>query len=269
MQGNEDPADPDGRVAACQFEPVVGDASANLTVLREQAAGVDADVVVFPELAVTGYDLETAREDAAPVPGRWTDALADAADEADATLVVGLPERAGADLYNALVAVDGDGVRAVYRKPCLWGDEATVFTSGDEPTTVETPVGTLGFALCYDLNFPEVFTAYARRGVDVVAVSAAWRRSYADDWRLLLRARALDSPCYVVGSNHVGDQHGRRHAGESLVADPTGDVVAEAGAVGPDTVSARVSADVLERGRDRNPVRRTREETGPPWARRR
>jgi predicted amidohydrolase len=251
------------RVAACQFEPTIGDVDANLDAVERTLAGLppSAGVAVFPELCVTGYDLDAARERATPVPGEATDRLASVADDHDVTVVAGVPERDGEDLYNSLVVADGDGVRATYRKQYLWGDEAEVFKTGDGPTAVETRVGTVGLALCYDLNFPEVALDYAREGCDVLAVSAAWRTDFADDWRLLLRARALDGPYYVAGSNHAGDQRGRTHAGLSLVADPTGTVLSEVEAGAGHAVAA-VDRERIEAGRERNPVRETRGWTG-------
>lgn len=247
-------------IAACQFEPTIGDSDDNLATIRQLATSLDdAALAVFPELCVTGYDVETALDAATPVPGPVTDDLAAIAADAEATLVVGLSERDGDAVYNDLVAVSGDGVEAVYRKQYPWGDEAGTFATGDGPVTVETAVGTVGFLLCYDLNFPEATLAYADAGVDVLAVSAAWRESYSTDWSLLLRTRALDGPCYTVGANHAGDQQGRAHEGGSLVADPTGDVLSECGD-GTTTVTAQVTPDALTTARERNPVRETRRE---------
>jgi predicted amidohydrolase len=247
-------------VAACQFEPDIDDEDANIATIRHlTSTNRDAAVVVFPELAVTGYDVEAATAAATPVPGRITERLRGIAAATETTLVVGLPERDDDEVYNDLVAVSGDGVEAVYRKQYAWGDEAGAFRTGDSPVTVETPVGTLGFLLCYDLNFPEAALAYADAGVDVLAVSAAWRESYRTDWSLLLRARALDSPCYTVGINHAGTQQGRIHRGGSMIADPTGNVLAEC-SDGRTTVAAPIKTDVLASARDRNPVRRSRRE---------
>jgi len=245
-------------IAACQFEPTVGDSDDNLATVRRLAADLDdVALAVFPELCVTGYDVETAVDAATPVPGPVTDELTEIAAATGTTLVVGLPERDGDAVYNDLVAVSGDGVEAAYRKQYAWGDEAGAFATGDGPVTAETAVGTVGFLLCYDLNFPEAALAYA--DVDVLAVSAAWRESYRADWSLLLRARALDGPCYTVGANHAGDQRGRVHRGGSLVAAPTGDVLAEC-ADGATTVAAPVDTNVLAAARERNPVRQTRRE---------
>lgn len=246
-------------LAGCQFEPVVGEVDANLSTVREMAmdSPEEVELAVFPELCVTGYDLGSVPDAATPVPGPLTDRLADVAADADLHLVAGVPERDGDAIYNDLVCVSPAGVECRYRKQYLWGEEADVFETGAAPVTVETPVGTVGFLLCYDLNFPEAALAYAQRDVDVLAVSAAWRTSYRANWELLLRARALDGTCYVVGSNHAGDQAGRQHAGESLVAGPGGEVL-ERVADGGDAAVAGFDPEAVERARERNPVARTR-----------
>lgn len=251
----------DSRVAACEFEPVVGECRQNVETIADLAASCHrgTEVAVFPELGLTGYDLDLLPEQAVRVPGRETDRLTDIAAQTGVDLVVGVPEREGDDLYNSLLYVSSDGVEASYRKRRPWGDEATVFTPGTEPTTVETPVGAAGFLLCYDLNFPELAIEYSAADCDVLFVSAAWRQSFAADWRLLTRARALDGAFYVVASNHRGSQSGRVHGGGSLVAGPRGDVLGKT-TDGMPVASCPVSENVLRTGRERNPVRDTRRE---------
>lgn len=246
-------------ITGCQFEPVVGKTDVNVATVHEMARNCPDDVAlaVFPELCVTGYSLDEAVEAATPVPGPLTDRLTDVADDADLTLVVGMPERAGDAVYNDLVCISSTGVECRYRKQYLWGDEANVFEPGRSPVTVQTPVGTVGFLLCYDLNFPEAALAYARRDVDVLAVSAAWRTSYRTAWDLLLCARAIDGTCYVIGSNHAGEQDGRRHSGGSLVAGPEGTVLDQV-CDGDDAAVAGFDSDAIETARKRNPVARTR-----------
>jgi predicted amidohydrolase len=247
------------RVATCQFEPTPGAVEANVDdVVRATSSLPNSTAVaVFPELCLTGYDLDLVPDAAVEVPGPATERLSQVAKDADAALVVGLPEADGGRTYNSLVYVDGNGVAGTYRKRRLWGEEAETFAAGDEPTTVETPVGTMGMLLCYDLNFPELALSYGEEACDLLAVSAAWRRSFERDWRLLCRARALDGTFYVVGSNHVGTQAGRRHAGGSLVAGPRGTVVAET-TDGVRTASTRIRQEALEEAREKNPVRESR-----------
>lgn len=246
-----------GRVAACQFEPIVDDVDANYERIETLAKEADADLAVFPELCVTGYDLETARAYATEVPGDLTDPLVDIATRTDTELVIGLPERDGDPLYNVFALVDGDGVQATYRKCYPWGNEPSTFDTGDGAVVAETAIGRVGFLLCYDLNFPELALAYANAGCDVLTVGAAWRQSYNEDWRLLLRARALDGVCYTVGANHTGDQRGRSHGGESLVVGPHGNVLADSDPTAATAVSS-VDTAILEEARKRNPVRETR-----------
>lgn len=247
-------------VAACQFEPTIGDMDANLSLMRTIGAALPAatELAVFPELCVTGYDLAAIPSLATPVPGTLTDRLAQIAAEHDYYIVAGLPERDGDQYYNTTAAISGDGLEATYRKQHLWGDEASVFSAGRSPTTVATPVGRVGLACCYDLNFPELGLEYAKRSCDVLAVNAAWRQSFLADWRLLCRARAFDGPYYVVAANHTGDQDGREHAGNSLIAMPDGTIESSLG-TDTDAAVAPVTEDEIERAKERNPVQLTRD----------
>lgn len=248
------------KVATCQFEPAVGNVEANVEHIAQTADSLpeSTEFAVFPELCVTGYDLDVVPEAKMPVPGPVTDELTAVARTSDTDLVVGLPEADGEEVYNSLVYISGEGVEATYRKQQLWDKEAEQFAATDEPVTVETPVGKLGFLTCYDLNFPELALDYAEVECDLLAVSAAWRRAFDRDWRLLCRARALDQTCYVVASNHSGSQSGREHAGESLIAGPRGDLVAKTTA-GVSVATAPVEPDAIEVAREKNPVRKSRD----------
>ncbi|MCO8243424.1 carbon-nitrogen hydrolase family protein [Haladaptatus sp. AB643] len=248
------------RVATCQFEPTVGRPDTNIEAIEELARKLPESVefAVFPELCVVGYDLTAVPTHRTSVPGPITDRLTDVVRDVGVDLVVGIPEVDTGTVYNSLVYVGEDGVLATYRKRRLWGDEANCFDAGTEPVTVDTPAGTVGLLLCYDLNFPELSLTYARDHCDVLAVSAAWRQSFERDWRLLCRARALDGTCYVVGSNHVGTQAGRKHAGESCIVGPRGDIVSKT-TDGSAVVSAPVTPESLTLAREKNPVWNSRQ----------
>lgn len=242
-------------VAACQFEPDIGDIHSNYDSIAEITAALDEKVscAIFPELCVTGYDLDAAEEFATSIPGENTEPLVEIASEQNLSLAIGIPERDGSSLFNTLTFIDPAGVQAVYRKQYLWGEEANTFDSGSQPVTIETDFGKVGFVLCYDLNFPEAALAYGRAECDILAVSAAWRSSYRDNWRVLLRSRALDGTCYTVGSNHTGEQNGRQHGGDSLVADPCG-VIVDNAETARSSASTAIEERRLQKCRQRNPV---------------
>lgn len=244
-----------GTIAAVQFEPTPGAIESNLDAFEDHLGTLPdtVDLAVFPEMSVTGYDLTVAADQAEQIPGGLTDQLVDLAAAHDTHIAVGLPERVQGALYNDQVYVSGSGVEARYRKRKLWGEESEVFDESHDSVVVETDFGTVGLLICYDLNFPELALEYADRAVDLLVVSAAWRTGFLDDWELLLRARALDTTSYVVGSNHTGDQNGREHAGNSMVVAPDGTVLERAGSE-PDTVVAEMAEDTIEKARERNPV---------------
>lgn len=246
-------------IAAVQYEPVIGEVETNVRRIADLADDLpeSVGVAVVPELGVTGYDLDVARSTTDPIPGPLTDGVADIARDQDLHVLAGLPERSGERLYNALVHVSPEGVESVYRKQRLWGAETDVFDQGVRRTVIETPAGRVGLLVCYDINFPELCLRYAEKEVDVLAVSSAWRSSFLEDWRLLLRARALDGTCYAVGSNHIGDQQGRQHAGHSLIAGPTGAIEAEADTE-PGSVVVDIDEGHLADARKRNPVHQAR-----------
>ena len=105
--------------------------------------------------------------------------------------------------------------------------ESNAYAAGDEVVTVETPLGRLGLAICYDLRFPALFEALGRARCDVVAIPAAFTvPTGAAHWHVLQRARAIEASAYVVSAAQAGrHEDGRSTYGHSLVVDPWGDVV--------------------------------------------
>jgi predicted amidohydrolase len=141
----------------------------------------------------------------------------------------------GADgrLYNTSILFDSQGnLQAVYRKIHLFGHdsaEKNLLCPGSALTVVRMPQGCVGLATCYDLRFPELFRQLTDRGAEAFAVVAAWPERRVAHWIVLSRARALENLAYVIACNMSGVVAETRLGGHSLVADPWGAVVAEAG----------------------------------------
>jgi predicted amidohydrolase len=163
------------RVAVVQFSPNSGDVAGNLDrVAGETAALGDTDLVVFPELVVTGSvaDRETAERLAESIPGVSTARLREIAASAGAFLVAGLIER-DADserLYNSAVLVGPSGVCGTYRKLHLAGEDRAWATPGDLGLpTFDIPAGRIGVLIGYDALFPEAARSLALDGADIIA----------------------------------------------------------------------------------------------------
>lgn len=232
------------RVAVAQIVSST-DPRANLALVREvaaQAADAGARLVVFPEATMASFATASAAV-AEPLDGPWAAEVRTIAAELGLTIVLGMFETSATPRpYNTML-VTGGGVEAAYRKLHLfdaWGfRESDYITAGDDPVLVEIDGFTVGLALCYDIRFPELFRHYGRQGADIVLVSASWANGpdKAEQWRSLCIARAMDSTCYVVAAAQ-GDPATEglpvrpgapTGVGHSVVVDPLGSVLAEAG----------------------------------------
>ena len=227
----------------------------------EEAAAEGAELVVFPEAAMTafGSDLAAAAE---PLDGPWATAVLALAARFGVTIVVGTftPGRDGRVRNTLLVAGPEGAPAASYDKVHLFDAfghaESDSVDGGDEAVTVAVGDAVVGLSTCYDVRFPALFLANATSGAQVSVVAASWGDGpgKVDQWRLLTRARAADSTTFVVAvgqadpaavaeaAREAGDAETERMAaaaagsasptgvGHSLVASPLGAVVAELGA---------------------------------------
>lgn len=203
-------------------------------LVRDQAG---ADLVVLPELWTTGaFAFEEFGSQAEPLEGPTYEAMAKAASDAGVWLHAGsVPER-GSDgqLYNtSLVFSPAGDLAASYRKIHRFGfdkGEAVLMGAGREPVTVRLPETTLGVATCYDLRFPELFRSLVDAGAETLVVPAGWPERRRSHWTLLAQARAVENQAFVLACGTAGTHAGVPQAGHSIVVDPWGEVLAEAGA---------------------------------------
>jgi predicted amidohydrolase len=161
-----------------------------------------------------------------------------------------------------LIAPDGE-IAARYDKLHLFdvdlagGEsyrESATFDPGATAILAELPFARLGMSICYDLRFPALYRALAAAGADIVAVPAAFTRQTGEaHWRVLLRARAIETGAYVLAACQGGlHENGRSTYGHSMIVSPWGDVVAEAGE-DPQVLLADIDLDLCAEARARIP----------------
>lgn len=261
------------RIAAAQI--VTGeDTHENLRLVErwtEKAAAAGARVVVFPEATqrAFGHPLAPIAE---PVHGPWASSVREIADMHEITVVAGMftPASPGPDgqerVTNTLIAV-GAGVRTSYDKIHLYDafgfKESRTVEPGDQLVRFEVDGVTLGLATCYDIRFPQIFTAHARAGAAATILPASWGAGpgKVDQWELLARARALDSTQYIVACGQglpgaAGVQAPEKAptgVGHSMVVSPTGKVLARAGEA-PQLLTAEIDPEAVETARRLIPV---------------
>ncbi len=218
------------RVAVAQPSCVPHDVAANASIHAATIRSADARVVVFPELSLTGYELD------APPIGAGDPRLApivEACAETGSLALVGAPVAGEAGRSHiAMLAVDGTGARVAYRKVWLGGAEPGRFSAGDGPAVLEVDGWRLGLAICRDSGIPQHATDTAALGID--AYVAGMLESAEDAAIPEERARrvAADHGVWVAISSFAGSTGGGydRAAGGSGIWAPDGSVVARAGA---------------------------------------
>ena len=198
-------------------------------LVREQRG---ADLVVLPELwPHGGFAYDRWEDQAQPLDGPVVTTMRAAAEDLEATVHMGsFVERDEAGrLFNTSVLIGHTGeLLTTYRKVHLFGfgdGEPKLMTAGDGPVVHRN----LGLATCYDLRFPEFFRRLLDDGAQVVLLVAAWPARRVAHWRLLAQARAVENQCYVVACNTAGTHAGVPMGAGSLVVDPWGQILAEAG----------------------------------------
>jgi deaminated glutathione amidase len=247
------------------------DPAANLELVADytkQALNAGAQLVVFPEATMCRFGVPLAPV-AEPLDGPWASRVREIAAGAGIVVVAGMFTPSGdGRVTNTLIAA-GPGVDAHYDKIHLYDafgfTESRTVAPGREPVVMTVGGMGVGLTTCYDIRFPPLYTELARRGAELITVSASWGAGAGklEQWTLLARARALDSTSFVAaaGQAYPGDELAAAKAptgvGGSLVASPLGEVVALAGAE-PQLVVADIDLDEVAAARDTLAVLRNR-----------
>jgi predicted amidohydrolase len=242
------------------------DPTDNLQLVRDytrRAAEAGAALVVFPEATMCRFGVPLAPI-AEPVDGPWADGVRAIAADAGITVATGMftPADDGR-VANTLLAV-GPGTPnepdTHYDKIHLYDafgfTESRTVAPGREPVVITVDGVDVGLTTCYDIRFPELFTTLARRGAELIVVSASWAAGPGklEQWTLLARARALDCTSYIVAAGQADPgeplaSSAPTGVGGSLVVSPFGDVVASAGA-DPQLLVADLALEQVAKARE-------------------
>lgn len=220
------------QVAVVQQVMPVGEVVGN----REHLARVveehhDVDLVVFPEMYITGYDLAVLAARSSELAehastGPTALLIRELSQRHRLTIVVGVFERADdGTLYDSLlIAAPGDAP-SVYRKSHLFPAELSVFTAGHDLPVVSTPTGVLGPQICFEHAFPAISTTQALAGAQILVIPSAVGDDHEHLIEVRTRARAQDNQVFAVAAN----SNSPGFCGHSMVVDPRGRVLAAAG----------------------------------------
>jgi predicted amidohydrolase len=251
------------RVTLGQVEAALGDVPENVRRTREvldRARSDRADLVVLPELMLTGYSLGRVSEDVSrSLDDSEIVELAEAADGLGC--VVGFAEAGRVHTYNSAASLERGEVRHVHRKLYLptydiW-EERKHFTPGDTMRSFDTDIGRVAILICSDAWQPALAVLAVQDGARVLIVpanSTGRRPAIEDEWRDANRFYARMLECYVVFVNRVGEEHELSFWGGSHVYDPWGELVAEAPVDEPAVVTVDLDLGGVRRRRREMPL---------------
>jgi len=222
------------KIGIAQLDCDLGDVDANvrkIASVARRAADAGCGLVVFPEMADTGYNIDVIKRLASACDSGPCRVLRGLAANLEINIVCGFSERDGDDVYNSAAVIDTQGKPlGKYRKTHLFSmiGEDRNLSRGDSLTLVDVGGFKTGVMICYDLRFPEQARALALQGAELIVVIAAWPERRVEHWKLLTAARAVENQVYVAAVNRVGVDGGITFGGCSRVLDPFGAAVAEA-----------------------------------------
>ena len=226
------------KIALAQFDSVIKNVKANvekMVTMIKTAALNNADIIVFPELFTTGYNLDLIEDEilemAEDCNGPAVLSACKAAAANGIWVIAPLAYRDGEKIYNSAVIINSEGsVVNVYHKNNLWDKEQKYFEYGCHDYQVyNAPFGKFGVLVCYDVDFPETSRSLALSGAEIIFIPAAWATTHRNLWDIFLPSRALENTVFVAGINRTGVEGDVVYFGDSKVFDPTGELIARAG----------------------------------------
>jgi omega-amidase len=224
--------------------------------LTHQAAAQKNQLILFPELWSTGYDLEKWKLLASPIQSGVFARISKLARDKHIWIGGSLLEADSGKAYNTFCLYDDQGnLTGAYRKIHLFRlmNEHLWLTPGDRLVMIPTPWGQTGCAICYDLRFPEMFRKYAVMGAKMILLPAEWPSIRIQHWQTLLRARAIENQLFIIAVNRTGTSDAEHFNGHSMVINPWGDILLE-GDQSEALLDCEIDLDEVDQARARIPI---------------
>ena len=219
------------KIALASLNQKWEDKNANLQrcqELTEKAKLLGAELIIFPEMTLTGFSMNTSYSAEPANQSPSVNAFSRLAKDNQIAIFAGVVISSGAKPSNSMVAFSNDGKeQARYFKihPFSFMKEDEHFQSGNQLSKMDIAEFKFGFSICYDLRFPELYSAMAK-DCDVLVNIANWPKLRVDHWRTLLKARALENQVFFIGVNRIGiDGNGLDYEPSSLIVDANGELV--------------------------------------------
>jgi predicted amidohydrolase len=217
------------KIGLVQYSPVWEDKNLSIEKIKKLVeSSSDINLLIFPEMTLTGFTMKS-KDFAEDIEGESYLFFKSIARKKKCAILYGVIEKGNKKNFNTLVHINNQGkIISSYRKihPFSYSKEDIFYGKGKSPTITKVKSIKIGLSICYDLRFPELYRFYAKEKVDMIVDIANWPDTRIEHWRALLKARAIENQCYVVGVNRIGDDPKLHYDGFSSVFDPMGKEIA-------------------------------------------
>lgn len=217
------------KISLFQFNPIWEDKISNQEKILEvlHKTRLKTDILIFPEMTLTGFTMRSKKYSEAN-NSESVNFFQKIAKENKIHIFAGYIEDVKGKYFNCFVHADRDGnILANYHKihPFSFSGEDRHFTPGNTPVITEADGIKIGLSICYDLRFPELFRQYGKKRVTLIINIANWPVQRIEHWLHLLKARAIENLCYMIGVNRTGKDKGNEYNGCSAIYGPLGEEV--------------------------------------------
>lgn len=219
------------KVGYYQFRPLFGKTNHNCQKILTALDNIDADLIVLPELALSGYyfkdKIESLKYAEDPKNSKSLDSLANLASKNNMHLVVGFSEKHGDQCFNSAALIGPTGIEYIYRKIHLFNEEKNFFDPGDKPFVVNEMNGVkIGIMICFDWVFPEVTRLLSMQGAQIICQPSNLVLSFCQQTML---ARCIENKVFAITANRYGmdkrPQGNLKFTGKSQIVAPGGNLL--------------------------------------------
>lgn len=217
------------KIGYVQYSPVTGDKEKNLETIKRLLKNISGDLFVLPEMGLTAYPDSTKEkliENAERLDGYLVSEVTKIAKEANACIIVGMPEIIDDKIYNTTIVVGPDGLIASHQKSHLFMEEKDNFTPGsNKPTLFEWRGSKIGVGVCYDYMFPEFWRRLALDGARLFCNTANFVSEYGFP---IMQTRSIENGVFSITTNRTGEDITQKYTGGSEIVDNKGNVLSKA-----------------------------------------
>lgn len=218
------------KIAAAQINPIKGDILKNIEkhkIIIKEAATENVDMIIFPELSITGYEPELAAKLSIDYEDQVLDVFQKMADDHTMSIVTGMPTKSGDRLFISSIIFEPGKKRGVYSKRHLFPTEINIFSSGESFCQLELLQNKISLAICYDLSDPAHSQEAYHTGSTIYTASVLNSVNGIDDDIIKLSSITEKFHMHVLMANFVGESGGYKCAGKSSIWSKTGSLLGQ------------------------------------------